>query len=102
MTKPKPTCTAEVLDQNAQRRFTVRGQEARTLAALVKAGPRGCTAFEVSSWALRFAAYTHNLRHDHDLEIITKHEQHESGWHGRHILTTPIRIVEASRELFPM
>jgi hypothetical protein len=99
MPKPKPICTAEIIEDNDRRRFTVIGQEARTLVALVKAGQKGCTALEVSSWALRFAAYTHNLRHGHGLDIITQHEQHDGGWHGRHILTTPVNIIEASKGL---
>ena len=99
MPKPKPICTAEVMGDDGRRRFTVRGQEARTLAALVKAGPKGCTALEVSSWALRLAAYTHNLKHDHGLSIVTQHEPHDGGWHGRHVLTTPVSIIEASKEL---
>jgi hypothetical protein len=32
-------------------RFTVTGQTARALVALVKAGPAGVTALEVNSWA---------------------------------------------------
>lgn len=74
-------------------RRRVAGQTARALLALVKAGPRGVTALEVSSWALRFAAYTFELRHDHHLDIETVREEHDGGWHGRHVLRTPVRIV---------
>lgn len=73
--------------------FTVRGQVARTLLALVEAGPAGCTAMEVASWALRFAAYCHSLRRDAGLEVLTLREPHRGGWHGRHVLVTPVQIV---------
>ena len=64
-------------DQIAE--IIVRGQTARTLKALVDAGPRGITALEVSSWALRLAAYCHDLIHLHGLEITTEREAHEEG-----------------------
>lgn len=77
--------------------FTVYGQTARTLLALQEAGPKGCTALEVSSWALRFAAYCHDLKHRHGLSIRTEREEHDGGWHGRHVLETPVDIVEIKR-----
>jgi hypothetical protein len=75
------------------RRFEVRGQTARCLVALVGAGDRGVTALEVSTWALRFAAYTYDLRTKHGLNIQTLREEHPGGWHGRHALRTQVRIV---------
>lgn len=80
------------------RRFMVRGQTARALVALVEAGDRGVTALECSTWALRLAAYCHVLRHDYGLDIETKRETHAGGWHGRHILRTPVTIVSAELE----
>lgn len=77
--------------------FIVKGQTARCLTALVAAGPRGTTALETSSWALRFSAYCFDLRHKHGLDIATLREPHENGWHGRHILQTPVTIVEAGQ-----
>ena len=76
--------------------LTVRGQEARALLALVEAGEAGCTAQELSSWALRLAAYAHELRR-RGLEIVTRREPHPGGWHGRHVLLTPVEIVEIER-----
>lgn len=72
--------------------FTDRGQTARSLQALVTAGKAGVTALEVSSWALRFAAYCHDLKHKHGLAIRTDREQHDGGWHGRHVLETEVTI----------
>lgn len=74
--------------------FTVQGQTARSLKALIEAGDKGVTALEVSTWALRFAAYCHDLKHKFGLNIRTDREQHDSGWHGRHVLETQVEIVE--------
>lgn len=73
--------------------YEVQGQIARTLTALVDAGDEGQTAQEVSSWAFRFGAYIHELRHRYGLEIQTIREEHPFGWHGRYVLQTPVRIV---------
>ena len=75
------------------RRFEVRGQTAKALVALVAAGNRGLTAQEAAHWAFRLAAYCHDLRKDHGLEIQTLREDHPGGWHGRHVLHTPVRIL---------
>lgn len=73
--------------------FTVTGQTAKALLALVGAGSKGVTALEVAGWAYRFAAYCHDLRHKHGLAIETVHESHDSGWHGRYVLLSPVQIV---------
>ena len=73
--------------------FTVSGQVAKALAALLSAGAGGVTALEVNSWAYRLGAYVHRLRHDYGLAIETLRESHDGGWHGRYILHTPCRIV---------
>lgn len=85
--------TARVISVDGERAFTVTGQTARALLALVKAGPKGCTAMEVSSWAYRFAAYAFVLIHDHGLAIVTEREDHPGGWHGRHILLDRVEIM---------
>ncbi|CAN1556863.1 hypothetical protein MCERH10_02430 [Caulobacteraceae bacterium] len=71
--------------------FTVSGQTAKAITALVLAGRQGVTALEVSTWAYRFAAYCHELR-KRGLEIETLREPHEGGWHGRHVLHTLVRL----------
>ena len=75
--------------------FTVRGQTAKALRALIAAGDKGVTALEVATWAYRFAAYCFDLRHKHDLAIETLREPHAGGWHGRHVLHTIVIIEEA-------
>jgi len=75
--------------------FTVTGQVAKALAALVAAESRGVTALEVATWAYRLGAYVHTLRHRHGLSIETRREPHEGGWHGRYVLRSPVTIGEA-------
>tara|TARA_R100000005_G_scaffold89219_2_gene59630 strand:+ start:2562 stop:2870 length:309 start_codon:yes stop_codon:yes gene_type:complete len=77
--------------------FTVRGQTAKCLLALIEAGEKGTTALETSSWALRFSAYCFDLRHNHGLSIRTDREDHEGGWHGRHVLLSRVEVVEIKR-----
>ena len=84
---------ARFCDAEGERVIELRGQAAKALLALVAAGPRGCTALEVATWAYRFAAYCHELRHEHGLAIRTDREEHPGGWHGRHVLETPVEIL---------
>lgn len=85
-----PRVMAQVIGPEP-RVILVTGQTARALLALVAAGPKGVTAAEMSCWALRLAAYTHDLRHKHGLVIPTEHEAHDGGWHGRHCLVDAVR-----------
>jgi len=75
------------------RDFEVTGQNAKALLALVAAGPRGITSLECGTWAFRLAAYCHILRHDYGLAVRTEREEHPGGWHGRHVLETPVEIL---------
>jgi hypothetical protein len=74
--------------------FTVTGQNAKALLALVKAGAAGVTALEVAAWAFRLAAHCHVLRHTHRLCIITLWEKHEGGRHARYVLRTRVTILK--------
>lgn len=84
---------ASMPTSEGERRFIVRGQTAKALIALVSEGDRGVSALEVASWAYRLAAYCHELRSRHGLAIRTEREEHSGGWHGRHVLESPVRIV---------
>lgn len=75
-------------------RFTVTGQDAKTLSALVGAGVRGVTALEVNSWAYRLGAYVYSLRHNCGLAIETVREPHEGGWHARYVLRSPVKLEQ--------
>lgn len=74
--------------------FTVSGQVAKALVAMVGAGVAGVTAQEVAGWAYRLGAYVHTLRRDYGLTIETVHEPHDGGWHGRYRLLCPVVIRE--------
>jgi len=95
MTAHRFTLCATVRDGDGERSIVVRGQEARTLLALVEVGPRGVTALECGTWAYRLAAYCHALRRNHGLAIRTDRETHPGGWHGRHVLESRVVIVNA-------
>lgn len=82
----------KVLFEAEGRMSEVQGQCARALLALVAAGSSGITALEMGGWAYRLAAYIHTLRKHHGLVVITAREPHPGGWHGRHVLLTPVRI----------
>ena len=73
--------------------FTVTGQVAKALGALVTAGEHGVTALEASSWAFRLGAYVHTLRHRHALAVETVRELHDGGWHGRYVLRSPVTLT---------
>jgi len=74
--------------------FTVKGQTAKALGALIAAGTQGITALEVNSWAYRLGAYVHQLRHRQGLAIELQREPHEGGWHGRYVLRSPVSAWE--------
>lgn len=90
----KPLLYVEAIAHAAQgdRPFVVRGQVAKALIHLVAGGDRGVSALEVASWAYRLAAYCHELRMRYGLAIRTEREDHPGGWHGRHVLETPVTI----------
>jgi len=88
--KARTTVTALV----AGYRFTVTGQVAKALMALVEAGTRGVTALEVATWAYRMGAYVFTLRRLHGLVIETEHEPHDGGWHARYVLRSSVELVE--------
>lgn len=83
---------AIALAPGGDRLFVVRGQTAKALIALVNGGDRGVTALEVATWAYRLAAYCYELRIRCGLAIRTDREEHPGGWHGRHVLETPVTI----------
>lgn len=85
-----------VLRPNGKSRpLTLMGQTARALKCLIASEGKGITALDVSSWALRLAAYIHTLRTEHGLEIKTLKEPHLidglKGYHARYVLLTKVR-----------
>jgi hypothetical protein len=81
----------EVIRDDGGAALIVQGQTAKAIRALVLAGAQGVTAQEVAGWAYRFAAYCHEFR-KLGLDIETLREDHDGGWHGRHVLHTAVRL----------
>lgn len=103
MRREKQTLTAVVSDSydvlSRERRITVTGRRyCQTLHALVDAGPRGVTALEMSSWALRLGHYIFILRRTHGLSIETLREDHDGGTHARYRLISDVRIAGAGEK----
>src|SRR5262249_45339510 len=90
---PKLYVEAIAYRPEGEMRPSVRGQTAKALIALANGGDRGVTAMEAASWAYRFAAYCFRLRTRYRLNIGTEREDPPGGWHGRHVLETPVRIL---------
>jgi hypothetical protein len=81
--------------------FTVRGQEAKTLALLVQKGASGVTAYDFRGGPpFRLPAYCHSLIKHKLLAIETVRVPHDGGWHGRFVLHTPVetmRIIDPAK-----
>lgn len=90
---PRKRLVVRAIGQDGQT-FTVTGQYARTLVALVTAGAIGITAAEVASWAFRLSHYVHILRHKNGLGIIRQWEAHEGGRHARYVLLSSVTILQ--------
>jgi len=76
------------------RTIELSGRNAWTLAKLIDAGKRGCTA--ISDPAPRWSGYVHKLRHRYGLDIETVHESHDgpfAGRHARYVLNSRVRPV---------
>ena len=90
---PRKRLVVKAIGPDGQQ-FTVTGQFARTLLALVEAGARGATAKELANWAFRLSHYVLILRHRHGLSIITQWEAHDGGKHARYVLQSSVTILQ--------
>lgn len=90
---PRKRLVVKAIGPDGQQ-FTVAGQFARTLLALVEAGARGATAKELANWAFRLSHYVLILRHRHGLSIITQWEAHDGGKHARYVLRSSVTILQ--------
>jgi hypothetical protein len=77
--------------------FTATGQEARTLLLFHQKAMKGVVVFDFPGGpAFRLAAYSCSIRKKHCLDIETKRELHDGGWHARYVLHTPIEIISVT------
>lgn len=79
------TVNGEVLE------FTIKGQTAETLLALIDAGKGGLTTQDVPR-GFRLAAYVHILRRRHGVNIRSYRVKTTSAWHGRYVLGAGVWI----------
>ncbi len=91
-TPRKPLLVRAMVD--GTRRISVRGQNARTLLCLLKAGERGITSRDAFEWAHWFPSYIYDLRRWHRLNIESSIELHEGGKHARYVLRSHVTINE--------
>ena len=74
--------------------FKATGQEAKTLLLLCQKGQSGVVAYDFHGGApFRLPAYCWSLNRKFGLVIETRREPHDSGWHGRFVLHTPVEIL---------
>jgi len=92
----KLTATFSLQKSGTTKTIALKGQTAKTLIALIKAKQKGCTALEISIWALRLSGYIHILRTKYCLNILTKKEPHDGGSHGRYFLLDEVDILEST------
>ena len=74
--------------------FTVSGQVARVLLALVKAGEAGITPLARETWSLRLSDHVRTLKSRHGLAILTLWGKHDEGRHARYVLRSAVTIIE--------
>jgi hypothetical protein len=91
-TPRKPLLVRAMID--GARRIAVRGQNARALLCLLKAGERGITSRDAFEWAHWFPSYVYDLRKAHRLQIDSIIEPHEGGKHARYILRSRVTIIQ--------
>ena len=74
--------------------FTVSGQVARVLLALLEASEAGITPLARETWSLRLWDHVRKLKNRCSLVIVTLREKHDEGCHARYILWSTVTIVE--------
>lgn len=74
--------------------FTVSGQIAKVLLALVAAGETGITPLARETWSLRLSDHVRTLKNRHGLVILTLWGKHDEGRHARYVLRSTVTIIE--------
>ena len=95
--KSKFNSKFRLIRNNNKIEFSLIGQQARTLKALIEYKNQGITSLSISSWALRLSAYIHILRTKHFLNISTISEPLEGGMHGRYFLDDDVSIINEEK-----
>lgn len=90
---PRKRIVVKAIGQGGQP-FTVSGQIAKVLLALLKAGEAGITPLARETWSLRLSDHVRTLKHRHGLVIVTLWGKHDEGRHARYVLRSTVTIIE--------
>lgn len=74
--------------------FTVSGQMAKVLLALIEAGEAGVDPLARETWSLRLSDHVRKLKTLRGLSIATMWGRHEDGRHARYVLVSAVIILE--------
>lgn len=74
--------------------FTVSGQIAKVLLALVDAGEAGITPLAPETWSLRLSHHVRELETRQSLVIARMWGTHDEGRHARYVLRSIVTIIE--------
>jgi hypothetical protein len=91
------TIFATLVRDGLARTLKCNGRIAQTLEHLLEAGPKGITALEMGTWAVRLSHYVWVLRHRHLVNIATRFEEHGGefpGKHARYTLRDQVQILD--------
>jgi hypothetical protein len=94
------TILAALMRDGRNRTIACKGRIAQTLEHLLEAGPKGVTALEMQTWALRLSHYIWVLRHRYGVEIATRFEEHGGefpGKHARYTLLERVQLVDGDQ-----
>jgi|GEM_PF-2202369 len=90
---PRKRIVVKAIRQDGQP-FTVSGQIAKVLLALLNAGEAGITPLSRETWSLRLSDHVRTLKNRHGLVIVTLWAKHDEGRHARYVLRSTVTITE--------
>ncbi len=74
--------------------FTVSGQVAKVLLALIEAEDAGVTPLARETWSLRLSDHVRRLKNHRGLSIVTLWGKHDDGRHARYVLLSTVIVIE--------
>lgn len=92
-TRPRKRIVVKAIEPGGQP-FTVLGQVAKVLLALVEVGEAGITPLARETWSLRLSDHVRTLKNRHGLVIVTLWGKHDAGRHARYVLRSTVTIIE--------
>ncbi len=74
--------------------FTVIGQVAKVMLALLDVGEGGVTPLARETWALRLSDHVRKLKIQHGLSIVRLWGTHDDGRHAVYVLRSTVTVLE--------